>query len=222
LAAYNRKNGALRWAVCASKNLRRDVLSATDKLVYLVEYPTTTPGSPTVTAYDVETGKAAPSATLPSTPLRTGPFEGVVVDGVRISGGQDDPTSAVDESTGKTLWTKPGSPPYDDVWAIGDNAVFVIDRGATAALIGYELKTGATRWQLSGIQPYGAAMGWPWHVDGKDLFAIWSDLAVISTRDGKTRWHTSYPVAEFPRMTGVRANAALVFVAFSSVPSGGD
>jgi hypothetical protein len=65
-------------------------------------------------------------------------------------------------------------------------------------------------------------MGWPWYVEGEDLFAIWTNLAVVSTRDGKTRWNTNYPIAQFPRMTGVRANAQMVFVAFSSVPSGGD
>lgn len=154
----------------------------------------------------------------------SGPHEGTVVDGVRITGGQDDPTSATDEKTGKVLWTQPGSPPYDDVWAIGDGAVFVMDgKGpAQARLVAYEVTSGATRWALEGVNPYGPTMGWPWYAEGKELFTIWSNLAVISTRDGKTRWHTNYPQAQYPRMTGVRANSDLVFVAFSSVRSGGD
>jgi hypothetical protein len=64
-------------------------------------------------------------------------------------------------------------------------------------------------------------MGWRWYVEGDDLFAISTNVAVVSTRDGKTRWNTSFPIADLPRMTGVRASARMVFVAFSSVPSGG-
>ena len=224
LAAYNRKTGALKWAVCATDNVRRDVLQATDKAVYLA---TSERGTAKVTAYDTASGEelpdGGPANERPASTPRTGPYENPAVDGVRIEGGQDDATSAVDASTGKVLWSQPGSPPYDDVWAIGDGAVFVINRrGPTPPqLVAYELKSGATRWKLDGVDPYGA-MGWPWFVEGKEVFTIWSNLAVISTRDGKTRWQTNYPRAEFPRMTGVRANATLVFVAFSSIASGGD
>ena len=65
-------------------------------------------------------------------------------------------------------------------------------------------------------------VSWPWHVDSDVLFAIWTNLVVISTDDGSTIWRTQYPVVPFPRMTGVRANSDTVFVAFSSVASGGD
>ena len=63
---------------------------------------------------------------------------------------------------------------------------------------------------------------WPWQVEGHLLFAMWTNLAVISTDDGSTVWRTQYPVVPFPRMTGVQANSATVFVAFSSIESGGD
>jgi outer membrane protein assembly factor BamB len=223
LAAYDRKNGKLQWAVCGSEDVRRTVLVATEKQVYLTEYHRS--GSTRSTAFDAATGKPAPGAEIPTIPLSTGPYEGTVIDNVRITGGQDDPTFATDASTGKLLWSQPGSPPYDDVWAIADGAVFVLDSGGPARpaqLVAYELKSGATRWARKDVDPYGPSMGWPWHAEGKDLFTIWSNLAVLSTSDGHTRWGTNYPKAEFPRMTGVRANTDLVFVAFSSIPSGGD
>jgi hypothetical protein len=121
LAAYDRKNGKLQWAVCASEDVRRAVLVATEKHVYLTEYHRS--GSTRSTAFDAATGKPAPDAESPTIPLSTGPDEGTVIDNVRITGGQDDPTFATDASTGKLLWSQPGSPPYDDVWAIADGAV---------------------------------------------------------------------------------------------------
>ena len=47
-------------------------------------------------------------------------------------------------------------------------------------------------------------------------------LAACDLEDGSTIWRTQYPAVEFPRMTGVRANSVSVFVAFSSIRSGGD
>ena len=63
---------------------------------------------------------------------------------------------------------------------------------------------------------------WPWYVDGNVLYAIRTNLALISTADGSTIWRTDYPDVEFPRITGVRANSDTVFVAFSTLASGGD
>ena len=151
-------------------------------------------------------------------------------EGICIRGGQSGPTSAVNES-GEVLWTQPGSSVYGDVLAAGDGAVYVVDRGPRGArLVAYEFESGETRWERAPIDPYGAEVGWPWHVSGEVLFTIWSNLALLSTEDGTTLWRTSYPVVspgigaslEFPRMTGVRTNDDTVFVAFSSIPSGGD
>jgi hypothetical protein len=50
------------------------------------------------------------------------------------------------------LWTQPGSPPYDDVWAIGDGAVFVVDGNLSAGggrIVAYELDSGEMRWERS-------------------------------------------------------------------------
>jgi hypothetical protein len=193
-----------------------------------IVYITVTDRGPAkLVAYDMlgnEVPEGGPAEVRPKLPApSTGPYEGTVVGTIRVTGGQDDPTTAVDNATGRVLWTQPGSPPYDDVWAIGDDAVFVIDRNGPSAprLVAYELTSGKTRWQLDKVDPYGT-IGWPWYVEGDLVFTIWSNLAVFSTRDGKTMWQTYYPKVQFPRMTGVRANSTLVFVAFSSNPSGGD
>ena len=138
-----------------------------------------------------------------------------------MEGGQDDPTTARDASTGEKLWTQPGSPAYDDLWAAGDGAVYVSDgQGGLGPrlLTAYELTSGEVRWQNEPT----AEQFLPWHVSNGVLFTIWSNLALISTEDGSTIWRTQYPAVEFPRMTGVRANSVSVFVAFSSIRSGGD
>lgn len=38
LVAYNRKTGGVKWAVCASDNVRRNVLHTTADRVYVTEY----------------------------------------------------------------------------------------------------------------------------------------------------------------------------------------
>jgi hypothetical protein len=219
VAAYDLSTGVFRWVACSAADVRRGVVEASDDAVYL-EVSSNTQG---LVAYDAADGTAlpdgGPAESQPTLPDRTGPSPSPVVDGVRIEGGQDDPTSAVDDATGDVLWTKPGSPAYDDVWAVGDGAVYVINRQGTPRLVAYELTSGDVRWETE-LDP--TDVSWPWHVDNDVLFAIWTNLVVISTDDGSTIWHTQYPVVDFPRMTGVRANSDTVFVAFSSVASGGD
>jgi hypothetical protein len=226
VAAYSLEDGGFRWAVCSSEAVRHDVLAATDETVYLEVFRAG--GRGTVVAYDVADGSELPSADPPPKPLAepTETSEGrsmIEVDGIQIVGGQDDPTTALD-SDGEELWTHPGSPPYDNVWAVGDDGVYVIDRQGQggARLVAYELESGQTRWELGPVDPYGAEVGWPWYVRGTVLFTIWSNLALLSTEDGSTLWRTDYPVVQFPRMTGVSANDDTVFVAFSSLGSGGD
>jgi PQQ-like domain len=227
VAAYELATGVFKWAACASAGVRRGVLQASDDAVY-VEVVEPNTGDQQLVAYDAADGTVlpdgGPAGGRPTLPDRTVylPSAGVVVDGVRVQGGQDDPTTAVDDATGDVLWTHPGSPAYDDVWAVGDGAVYVINRQSTdgsARLVAYELRSGAVRWE---IESDPTDVVWPWHVDGDSLFAIRTNLALISTDDGSTVWRTQYPVVPFPRMTGVQANSDTVFVAFSSIPSGGD
>jgi outer membrane protein assembly factor BamB len=143
---------------------------------------------------------------------------GPATDDVVIAGGQDDPTTAIDLASGEVLWTQPGSPPYDDVWAMGDGGVFVVDTQA-AELVAYDLTDGSQRWRQA-IDPERSSL--PWHVAGDSLFSMWTNLDVLATTDGSPRWSTDYPVADFPRMTGVGANDETAIVAFSYEASGGD
>lgn len=228
LAAYDLATGAFKWAACASDGGRRSVLHVSDEAVYVEVIEPNTGEQQLLVAYDVADGTelpdGGPAEGQPTMPDRSVyiPNSGVVVDGVRVTGGQDDPTTALDDANGDVLWTHPGSPAYDDVWAAGDGAVYVINRQFTdgsVRLIAYEVRSGAVRWE---IESDPTDVLWPWHVDDDLLFAIWTNLAVISTDDGSTVWRTQYPVVPFPRMTGVLANSDTVFVAFSSIPSGGD
>jgi hypothetical protein len=51
----------------------------------------------------------------------------------------------------------------------------------------------------------------------QQLYALWTNLCVISTVNESTLWKTSYPDVGFPRMSGVATNSEAVFVAFSTV-----
>jgi outer membrane protein assembly factor BamB len=140
---------------------------------------------------------------------------GPIEDGIVVWGGQDDPTQGLDETTGGLVWTMPGSPAYDDVWAVGDGAVYVVEP-ATAEMVAYELADGSERWR----RPFdGIRNTWPYEVAGEIVFAMWSNLDALSTADGSVLWSTDYPPADFPRMTGIAADDTGVFVALSSAPS---
>ncbi len=59
--------------------------------------------------------------------------------------------SVLDISTGKTLWTQPGSQSYGELWALGDGAVFVLDGtdGMIGGVVAYEFGSGAVRWRMA-------------------------------------------------------------------------
>jgi outer membrane protein assembly factor BamB len=140
---------------------------------------------------------------------------GAIADGIVVWGGQDDPTLALDEATGWLTWTMPGSPAYDDVWAVGDGAVYVVE-ASSADVVAYELDDGSERWR----QPFdGSRNSWPYHAAGGIVFAMWSNLDARSTADGSLLWSTNYPLVDEPRMTGIASDDTGVFVALSSVAS---
>ena len=60
-----------------------------------------------------------------------------LIDGVQLAGGQDDPMTGTDAATGELRWTQPGRMVYDDVWAVGDGAVFAVE----------SLPSSPTRWR---------------------------------------------------------------------------
>jgi outer membrane protein assembly factor BamB len=226
LVAYDLATGAFRWAACSTnEQARRSVLEATSEVVYVDEVVTEQTMEQRLIAYDVVDGtelptdEAAESQPTLSDVITETPA--AVVDGIRLEGGQlgqDAPTSAIDDSTGEVLWTQPGGPVYAGVWAVSDGAVYVYG-GEGGRLVAYELTTGDVRWAIA---VYGHDAGMPWYAENELLFAMWTNLAVISTDDGSTIWRTNYSLEQFPVMTGVRANADTVFVAFSWTGSGGD
>jgi hypothetical protein len=94
--------------------------------------------------------------------------------------------------------------------------VFVVDTSdGKERLLAYELKSGKTRWSKDLVP----GDGWPWYVEDGVLYTLWSNLALLSTKDGSVIWRTDYPVVDVPRMTNVRTNDKLLFVSFTSVPA---
>ena len=117
------------------------------------------------------------------------------------------------------------SNPYDDVWAVGDGAVFAVNRAElregvrNTQVVGYKIASGEVRWERM-----TDGYLWPWHVRGDRLFVLWDNLEVVDTSDGRVIWETDYesPASGFPRMTVAVANDDFVFVSFTVVASGGD
>jgi hypothetical protein len=237
VAAYDLETGGFRWAACAPGDGSYFLAAASDDTVWVTGGPPVT-GLPTphpqYVSYDAATGEelwrdeesrfrnevpADADRPVESPPL---------IDGVQLSGGQDDPMTGIDAASGQTLWTQPGHMVYDDVWAVGDDAVFAFEYEfpQPPALAGYEVATGEVRWrrELPPAGPTAPAPPWPWHVTGDRLLAMWTNLEVVATDDGSVRWETGYPepTLGFPRMHGGLANSHSVFVSFTTVRSGGD
>lgn len=222
-AAYDIVQGSLRWAACTAGTGLYLPEAATDTAVY-VSGGDASGQTGSIVSFDAGTGderwsgdRARMDAELTDTadvPQRTAP----VVDGVRLAGGQDDPVTGFDAATGTQLWTSPAVLVYDGVWAVGDGAVYAVDR-AGAAVRAYEVSSGEVRWQRPGDQYL-----WPWHVSGERLFLMWNNLQVVDTGSGEVLWETNYPVppSGFPRMMGGLANDDTLFVTFTTQRSGGD
>ncbi|MET0661913.1 MAG: PQQ-binding-like beta-propeller repeat protein, partial [Ilumatobacteraceae bacterium] len=219
-AAYDLDDGSFRWASCADGNAYRSVRAVTDDAVYVEEVGGTAQGD--TIALDPADGSVLADAPElpPGARVPTGPIE---VDGLTVSGGQDDPV-AVRGANGES-WTQPGTWAYDNVWAIDDDAVFAVERGNgfdSSRLVAYELATGDIRWEYVG-DPYAEGL-WPWHAEEGRLFTVWNNLQVRDTGSGDLLWKTSYPPSQNPdlRMAGVDADDEAVYVGFGSAASGGD
>jgi hypothetical protein len=145
------------------------------------------------------------------------------LDGLRLKGGQDDALVVSDASTGEKIWSVMDHLAYDDVWAVGDDAVYMAHIEESTAgpspwtLRAYELQTGEVRWE---VEPTSESYPW-WVADGR-VFSMWTDLTVLSTDTGEVLWATDYETPGFPGMRGVLANSTSVFVTFASAWGGGD
>ena len=145
------------------------------------------------------------------------------IDGLRIEGGQDDPLVVTDSATEQELWRVADHLVYDDVWAVDDDAVYVLhrgsitDTGAVFTIRAYALRTGEIRWEH---EPAGESYPW-WVADGR-VFSLWTDLTLLAADTGEVLWATDYQSPGFPGMRGVLANDDTVFVTFASEWGGGD
>jgi outer membrane protein assembly factor BamB len=230
LAAYDLDTGKYQWSVCTTEAEWRTVAEASDAAV-------TVSNDGQLASFEANTGAALESGRpVESDGQRRsgcGPdrdMASMLIDGVCLTGGQDDPFTAYEAASGNVLWTEPNARlPYDDVWTVGDGAVYLgifsIHSDGTPPsprevprLAALEVRTGATRW----ARDVSAAVNAPWYVKDGLLFTIWTNLSLISTKDGSILWHTDFPMVEFPRISGVRSNASRVFISFTMVRSGGD
>lgn len=224
VAAYDLETGAYRWHRCGTST--HSVLEAiTDDRVYVREASSVDK----VSILDAATGDdlgsiplAQLAAELPAdaalpmkSPLGT--------TGVRLTGGQDDALVATDTATGAKLWSVSDHLAYDDVWAVGDGAVFMgHDAGVTGTtwtwtVRAYELETGEIRWESE-----TSNQSYPWWVADGRVFSIWTELTVLSTTTGEVLWATEYGTTDFPGMRSVLANDHTVVVTFASEWGDGD
>lgn len=143
--------------------------------------------------------------------------------GLTVTGGQDDRLIVSNSTTGDEIWSTPDFLAYDDVWAVGDGAIFMAHRAAApdstgiGSLRAYELETGEIRWETeSHVKSY------PWWVADGRVFSIWTDLTALTTTAGDVLWTTDYGTQDFPGMRGVLANDDTVFVSFANGWGSGD
>ena len=146
---------------------------------------------------------------------------GDVSNGVLIMGGQDDDTTALAIDSGNVLWTRPGSPPYDNVWAVADGAVYVRDDND---LVAYQLHDGTERWRVA-LDP--TTYTWPWLAADQSLYTMWWNLEARTTSDGSVRWTTDHPTGtaptdDTPRMIGATKAGSSILVAYTSGVGPGD
>ncbi len=228
VAAYDLADGSLAWSACSPEGGLFAMAAASEDTVWVSQFTST--GQEYV-AFDAGSGKelrrSTPAEFESDVPaeadksVETPP----VIDGVQLTGGQQVPMIGVDATNGTALWTQPGHLVYDDVWAVGDGAVFAVeneyvpDKPTPPALVGYEVATGDVRWRHE-LDAYL----WPFHVNGERLLVMWTNLQVLATDDGSLLWETHYPEPSsgFPRMMGGAVNSQSVFVSFTSEGSGGD
>lgn len=222
VAAYDRESGEDRWQACGDPMRFNLLRSATDDVVTVSDAGGGVIRLDASTGERLETEDATEISADPPGDVARPSTSSANDAGVRLSGGQDDPLVAVDAAGGGELWRQPDDHlPYDDVWAVGDGAVYVLHfvgpspTGTPAPVRAYELRTGEIRWE----QP---AAAYPWWVDDGQVFAIWKNLTVMSTETGEVVWATDYSGGEFPGMRGVLANNDTVFVSFTMHYGGGD
>jgi outer membrane protein assembly factor BamB len=119
VAAYDVENGSHRWTACGPQDeVYRWVRAATEEAVFVEWYDT----DAVVAAFSAADGKQiiageVPPNADPATADENGRAGDVIEDGVRISGSQSGPLTAIDDAKGELLWRSPAQWAYDDVSA---------------------------------------------------------------------------------------------------------
>lgn len=233
-AAYDLDDGSFRWASCTDGDAFRMVHASTDEAVYVLDTSERTNDFPyhRVVALDPDDGSVLTDAPEPPTPEVTaepGQVFRIPVDGLTVTGGQDDSVS-VYNADGTVRWNQPGTWVYDDVWAIDDGVVFAISYREPetagivfpARLIAYELETGEIRWDHLGDATREGLD--PWLAENGRVFTVGQNLEVRDTGTGEVLWTTSYPRSQHPnlRLIGVDVNDDAVYVGFATAFGEGD
>ena len=172
---------------------------------------------------DLHSGALRWTAALPPNqhPLDPSPDTaiGPVVAGSALFGGQNKQFIAFDAATGQQRWTAAGSTAFDNVWAVDDDSVYLVDG---TDIVAYDVASSTERWR----QPQGDGYVWPWLADGDTVFTMWWNLEARAADTGAVRWSTNYPTAASPtdgrRMVTATSNTRHVFVGFSEGTQGGD
>jgi hypothetical protein len=225
LVAYDLRSGEYRWHRCGT-GVWYALRAVADDTVYVSDIEA---ASQVVVALDAATGDERGSVTMTqlsdelpgdaALPMATPPE----LAGLRLAGGQDDPLVVWDSATGERLWSVKDFLAYDDVWAVGDGAVYMahVDPAdmtrSNWTVRSYDLRTGDVLWEAD-----PGAESYPWWVADGRVFSIWTDITVFSAATGEVLWATDYDTADFPGMRGVLANDDTVFVTFASHWGGGD
>lgn len=224
LASYDLESGEHRWHVCGDPDPWYSLESASVDTVYVgASFDLS---EPIVIALDAATGveqwrgdanrmdeELPDDAARPTTDPPT-------IGGVALTGGQDDPLVASDAATGAELWRNDDHLVYDDVWAVGDGAVYMNHQtGSESEVVAYELTTGDVRWQRA----LGEA-SYPWWVDGDRVFSSWTQVSALRTDDGSVLWTSDYPPTDtgFPAPRAILTNDTSAFVLFASGFGSGD
>jgi outer membrane protein assembly factor BamB len=173
-------------------------------------------GPSTLIAVDASTGATfwtGPRLDHPT--AADGYVVGYVHSGMGSPSGPNFEVVVVDAATGEQLWSQPGRESYGDLWAIGDGAVYVNDIGDDSLpdVVAYELDSGDERWRRS-TDP---VLSDPQQVVDGGVVLLWTDLAVLSTTDGTTRWTTPASVSPETPMSSVGHNSASIFVTFNGL-----
>ena len=127
---------------------------------------------------------------------------------------------ATDAATGTELWRNDDHLVYDDVWAVGDGAVYMNHQtGSESTVVAYELTTGdiGGNARLARSRTRGGSTASGSSRRGRTSSALRTD-------DGSVLLTSDYPQTEtgFPAPRAVVTNDTSVFVSFASGFGSGD